>query len=90
MWKQVADNLKHPGGRMKNPDKDADKNHAAVPQTPYLFGAEMQKRLLEASELMRYYKIVEHRVTVLNTVYKTTIKSFTDQWAGLKDRKQQT
>eukprot|EP00957_Ditylum_brightwellii_P039376 2978260-Ditylum_brightwellii.AAC.1 len=27
-WKQVADNLNHPGGWMKNPDKDANKNHA--------------------------------------------------------------
>eukprot|EP00957_Ditylum_brightwellii_P095996 7314089-Ditylum_brightwellii.AAC.1 len=37
-WKQVVDNLKHLGGWMKNPDKDANKSHATVPQTPYLFG----------------------------------------------------
>eukprot|EP00957_Ditylum_brightwellii_P104794 7987712-Ditylum_brightwellii.AAC.1 len=47
----------------------------------------MQKRLLEASELMRYYKPVGRHVTVSNTVYKTVIKPFTDQWAGLKDWK---
>eukprot|EP00957_Ditylum_brightwellii_P136224 10389150-Ditylum_brightwellii.AAC.2 len=35
---------------------------------------------------MRYYKTVGCRVTVLNTVYETVIKSFTNQWAGLKDR----
>eukprot|EP00957_Ditylum_brightwellii_P055201 4184507-Ditylum_brightwellii.AAC.1 len=29
-------------------------------------------------------------VTVSNSVYKTLIKTFTDQWAGLKDRKCQT
>eukprot|EP00957_Ditylum_brightwellii_P162985 12410664-Ditylum_brightwellii.AAC.1 len=72
-WKQVLDNLKHPGGRMKNPDNRADKNHARVSQTLYLFGAKMQKRLLKASELMRYYKTVGCRMTVSNTVYKTVI-----------------
>eukprot|EP00957_Ditylum_brightwellii_P039586 2994630-Ditylum_brightwellii.AAC.1 len=38
IWKQVADNMKHPGGQMKNLDGRADKNHATVPQTLYLFG----------------------------------------------------
>eukprot|EP00957_Ditylum_brightwellii_P138576 10562471-Ditylum_brightwellii.AAC.1 len=89
MWKQVADNLKHPGGWMKNPDKDAEKNHATVPQTPYLFGVKAQKRLLEVSKLVRYCKTVGCHVTISNTVYKTVIKSFTNQWAGLNDQKQQ-
>eukprot|EP00957_Ditylum_brightwellii_P018757 1410149-Ditylum_brightwellii.AAC.1 len=62
-WKQVADNLKHPGGQIKNLDSRANKNHVMVPQTPYLFGAKTQKRLLKASKLMRYYKTVGHRVT---------------------------
>eukprot|EP00957_Ditylum_brightwellii_P179619 13682379-Ditylum_brightwellii.AAC.1 len=38
---------------------------------------------------MRCYKTVGCHVTALNTVYKTIIKSFTNQWVGLKDRKQQ-
>eukprot|EP00957_Ditylum_brightwellii_P011138 843944-Ditylum_brightwellii.AAC.1 len=90
MQKQVADNLTRRGGQMKNQDKEADKNHAMVSQTLYLFEAKMQKRLLEASSLMRYYEMVGCRVTVLNTVYRTIIKYFTNQWARLKDRKQQT
>eukprot|EP00957_Ditylum_brightwellii_P024133 1819820-Ditylum_brightwellii.AAC.1 len=49
----------------------------------------MQKRLLAASNLMRYYEMVGYRVTVLNTVYKIVIKSFTNQWANLKVQKQQ-
>eukprot|EP00957_Ditylum_brightwellii_P190368 14491488-Ditylum_brightwellii.AAC.1 len=49
----------------------------------------MQKRLLEASELMRYYKTAGCHVTASKTVYKTVIKSFTNQWTRLKDRKQQ-
>eukprot|EP00957_Ditylum_brightwellii_P165195 12577235-Ditylum_brightwellii.AAC.1 len=69
---------------MKNLDKDSKKT-STVPQTPYLGGAKMQKRHLEVSKLMRYYKMVGHRAMVSNTVYKTVIKSFTDQWARLKD-----
>eukprot|EP00957_Ditylum_brightwellii_P157815 12012033-Ditylum_brightwellii.AAC.1 len=49
-----------------------------------------QKRLLEASELTRYYEMVGCRLTVSNALYKTIIKSFIDQWAGLKDHKCQT
>eukprot|EP00957_Ditylum_brightwellii_P066453 5044828-Ditylum_brightwellii.AAC.1 len=91
IWKQVAENLKRLGGGMKNPDRKKDnENPATVPQTPYLFGARMQKRLLKASELTRYYKTVGRRLTVLNTVYETVIKSFTNQWAGLKGCKCQT
>eukprot|EP00957_Ditylum_brightwellii_P161585 12302624-Ditylum_brightwellii.AAC.1 len=33
---------------------DANKNYATVPQTLYLFGAKMQKRLLKSSKLMRH------------------------------------
>eukprot|EP00957_Ditylum_brightwellii_P039381 2978701-Ditylum_brightwellii.AAC.1 len=88
-WKQVVDNLKCLGGQIKNPDIQANKNHVTVPQTLYLFGAKTQKILLEASKPMRYYETVGCCVTVLNTVYKTIIKSFTNQWAGLKDWKQQ-
>eukprot|EP00957_Ditylum_brightwellii_P180533 13752328-Ditylum_brightwellii.AAC.1 len=90
IWKQDEENLKCPGGRMKNPDRKVNQSHAKVPQNLYLFGERTQKRLLEASKLMRYYKMVGCHVTVLNTVYKTVIKSFTNQWASLKDQKQQT
>eukprot|EP00957_Ditylum_brightwellii_P103028 7852121-Ditylum_brightwellii.AAC.1 len=51
-WKQVTENLKHLGGRMKNPDKvHGIDNPSTIPQTPYPFGVRTQKRLLEASEL---------------------------------------
>eukprot|EP00957_Ditylum_brightwellii_P151542 11541106-Ditylum_brightwellii.AAC.1 len=90
LWKQVAKNLKRLGGWMKNLDKEANQSYATIPQIPYLLRARTQKRLLEASELTRYYKMVGCFLTVLNTVYETITKSFTDQWAGLKDRKCQT
>eukprot|EP00957_Ditylum_brightwellii_P152731 11625672-Ditylum_brightwellii.AAC.1 len=52
IWKQVAENLKRPGGWMKNPDREANQSHAMVPQTPHLFRPRTQKRLLKASKLM--------------------------------------
>eukprot|EP00957_Ditylum_brightwellii_P017416 1311895-Ditylum_brightwellii.AAC.1 len=90
IWKEVAENLKRLGGWMKNPDREADQSHAMVPQTLYLFGTITQMRLLEASNLTRYYKMVGRCVTALNIVYETVIKSFTNQWVGLKDQKCQT
>eukprot|EP00957_Ditylum_brightwellii_P001281 100561-Ditylum_brightwellii.AAC.1 len=51
-WKQVTENLKPLGGRMKNPDKvQGNDNPSTIPQTPYPFRVRMKKRLLEASEL---------------------------------------
>eukprot|EP00957_Ditylum_brightwellii_P000077 5275-Ditylum_brightwellii.AAC.1 len=70
-------------------EKD-NNNPSTIPQTPYPIGVRTQKRLQEALELMRYYPTVGHRLTVANTVYKTVIWSFTNQSAGLKDRKHQT
>eukprot|EP00957_Ditylum_brightwellii_P059496 4517197-Ditylum_brightwellii.AAC.1 len=58
IWKQVVENLKRPGDQMKNPDRVTNQSHVTFPQTLYLFWARTQKRILEASELMRYYKIV--------------------------------
>eukprot|EP00957_Ditylum_brightwellii_P198859 15157729-Ditylum_brightwellii.AAC.1 len=90
-WKQVAENLKRPGGRMKSPDKvQGNDNPSMIPQTLYPFDVRTQKRLQEASVLIRYYITVGCRLTVAKTAYGTVIRSFTDQWAGLKDRKRQT
>eukprot|EP00957_Ditylum_brightwellii_P072881 5538917-Ditylum_brightwellii.AAC.1 len=90
-WEQVAENLKRLRGWMKNPDKKkGNDNPSTIPQTPYLFGVKTRKRLQEVLELTRYYSTVGCRLTVANNVYETVIWSFTNQWAGLKDRKHQT
>eukprot|EP00957_Ditylum_brightwellii_P084431 6420733-Ditylum_brightwellii.AAC.1 len=85
------DNLKRPGGWMRNPDKvPGNDNPSKIPKSLYPFGGRTQKRRQEASELTRYYITVGRRLTVLNTVYATVIRSFTQQWTGLKDCKCQT
>eukprot|EP00957_Ditylum_brightwellii_P147580 11239509-Ditylum_brightwellii.AAC.1 len=72
------ENLKRPGGQMKNPDKvHGGNNPSIIPQTPYPFAVRTQKRLHEALKLMRYYITIGRRLTVSNTVYSTVIQSFT-------------
>eukprot|EP00957_Ditylum_brightwellii_P189836 14452310-Ditylum_brightwellii.AAC.1 len=73
---------------MKNLDKvHGNNNPSTVPQTLYPFSVRTQKRLQEASELTRYYIPIGRHLTVSNTVYSMVIWSFTNQRAGLKDRK---
>eukprot|EP00957_Ditylum_brightwellii_P181118 13796941-Ditylum_brightwellii.AAC.1 len=65
---EVAENLKRPGGWMKNPDKEpGDGNPSTIAQTLYPFGVRTQKSLLEASELVTYYTTIGRRLTVSNT-----------------------
>eukprot|EP00957_Ditylum_brightwellii_P041703 3158287-Ditylum_brightwellii.AAC.1 len=86
LWKQVADNLQCLSGQMKNLDKGANKR-STVPRNPFVFGANMQKRLLEASELARYYKLVDQVIMVSGVEYNPVIRSFMSQWRGLTDRR---
>ena len=51
---QLANNLRHPGGRVPDPDPGAAPG-ATIPTPPFAFGAKSQtKRLLVACELVQY------------------------------------
>ena len=50
--KQVADNLRNPGGRVPNPDPGAPAG-ATIARPPFVFGAKSQKRLLVATKLKK-------------------------------------
>jgi len=49
---QVAENLRKPGDRIPNPDPNAPQG-STIPRPSYVFGAKLQKRLLEACKLVR-------------------------------------
>jgi hypothetical protein len=83
---QVADNLRRPGGRIANPDPNAQPG-ATIAQPPYIFGAKAQQRLLAACELVRYYEMTSRELTHTNMRWEPVIKHFTQQWKALKDRK---
>ena len=55
--KEVAQNLRNSGGRIPNPDANAPAG-AIILQPPFVFGAKSQKRILEACDLIRFYKTI--------------------------------
>lgn len=85
--KQVAENLRNPGGRIPNPDPGAAPG-STIPRPLFVFGAKSQKRLLEACDLIRFYDTIGRPLTAGNIRYIPVIKNFTQQWKVLKDRKE--
>ena len=54
---QLASNLRRPGGRIPDPNPTAARG-ATIPTPPFVFGMKSQKRLLVASDLVRFYDTV--------------------------------
>jgi hypothetical protein len=72
--KQVADNLRRPGGRVPDPDPGAAAG-AMIPTPPFVFGAKSQMRLLAACDLVRYYGTVGREITAANVHWDPVIKT---------------
>jgi hypothetical protein len=84
--KQVADNLRRPGGRV--PDTDPGAAAGATILTPsFVFGAKSQMWLLAACDLSRYYGTVGREITAGNIRLDPVTKNFAEQWRVLTDRK---
>ena len=60
--KQVASNLRRPGGRVADPNPGADPG-ATIPIPAFIFGAKSQLRLSAAADLLRYYEMVGRDTT---------------------------
>ena len=84
--KQLADNLRRPGGRAPDPNPGAAPG-ATIPTPPFAFGAKSQKRLLVACNLVRHYNTVGRMITAANMQWNTVMRNFEIQWKALKDRK---
>ena len=77
--KDVANNLRNPGGRIPHRDPNAQAN--ATISTPYVvFGVKSQKRMLEACDLVRFYETIKRPITATNLLYRPVIRNFTLQW----------
>ena len=83
---QLADNLRHPGGRVPDPNPNATPG-ATIPMPSFVFGAKSQKRLLVACHLVQYYNTVGQAMTAANMQWNTVMRNFEIQWKALKDRK---
>jgi hypothetical protein len=86
---QVAENLRKPGDRIANPDPNAAVG-STIARPPYVFGAKSQKRLLETSELVRFYTTIGRPLTAANIRYEPVTKDFTEQWKALTARKSES
>ena len=84
--KQIAENLRRPGGRMADPNPAAAPG-ATVPTTPYVFGAKSQKRLTVATLAVRYYNAIGRELTPGCMQWNPVLQNFEQQWDALKERK---
>lgn len=85
--KQLADNLRRPGGRIPDPNDNAVPG-ATIPTPPFIFGAKSQKRLLVATDLMKYYAETGRELTAANIAWTHVMQNFEIQWKALKDKKE--
>ena len=84
--KQVAENLRRPGGRIPDPNPHAAPG-ATIPTPPFVFGAKSQKRLQVACDLVRFYDTVGRPLTAANLQWTQVMKNFEIQWKALKAKK---
>lgn len=85
-FEQVVDNLRKPGDRIRNPDRNAPAG-STIPRPPYIISAKSLKRLLETADLIRFYVMIGRGITHANIFYDPIVIDFTHQWKSLKDRK---
>ena len=70
--KQVADNLRRPGGRVPDPTVNAAAG-ATIATPAFVFGAKSQKRLQSACDIVRYYNTVGRPLTASNIAWDNVI-----------------
>jgi hypothetical protein len=98
-WLVLAQNLKKPSGRIPNPDHvpaQAGANAEAIaaanaipttiPQPPLVLGAKSQKRLLVASEIVRFYLTIGREIQAGAMMWDPVLKNFDLQWKALETR----
>jgi hypothetical protein len=83
---QVAANLRRPAGRVPDPNPNAAPG-ATIPTPSFVFGAKSQKRLVTATQLLRYYEEVGRTTTPGNIQWTPVMKNFAAQWNALEDKK---
>jgi hypothetical protein len=70
---QIAANLRRPAGRILDPNPGADEG-ATIPTQPFVFNAKSQKRLKDATELIKYYESVGRPLAAGNIQHGTTMR----------------
>jgi hypothetical protein len=82
----IAANLRRPAGRVPDPNAAAAVG-ATIPTPPFVFGAKSQMRLINSTNLLRYYDSVGRNTTAGNLQWTPVMKNFSGQWKVLQDKK---
>ena len=85
--KQLAENLRRPGGQV--PIDPADPAAGMVNTPPFVFGAKSQKRLSVACNLVRFYETIGRPLTAANLQWTPVMRNFEVQWNSLMQRKEE-
>ena len=83
---QLVDNLRHPGGRVPDPNPAAQAG-STIPTPPFAFGAKSLRRIAVVCDLVKYYRTVGRNLTSANLQWNTMMKNFDVQWTALKEKK---
>jgi hypothetical protein len=81
--RQLADNLRRPGGRVPNPNPNAAPG-TTIPTPAFVFDAKSQKRLQVATDLIKYYDATGRDYIAANLQWTNVMKNFETQWGALK------
>ena len=84
--KQIADNLRRPGGRVQDPTPGATVG-ATIPTPPFVFGSKSQTRLEVAGNLVRFYNTINRVLTPSNVAWSQVMSNFKELWKVIVDRK---
>ena len=86
--KQLAENLRKPGGAVPDPNPGAAPG-AVIPTPAFVFGAKTQTRLKAAMHIAKYCKTVNRELTSANMRWDPVIKNFVEHWKALQDCKEE-
>jgi hypothetical protein len=85
--KQITENLRRPAGRV--PIDPANLALGTMPHPPFVLGAKSLNCLKAAGDIIRYYDTTDRALTPTNMRWDPVIKSFTEHWKSLLERKKQ-
>ncbi len=81
----LADNLRRPGGRVPDPNPGAPAG-STIPTPAFVFGVKSHRRLLVATDLVKFYDTVGRALTPANIQWNSVMKNFEIQWKALKEK----
>jgi hypothetical protein len=80
--KQVAENLRHPPGRIQDPNNP----NRTIPTPSFRFGARSKLRLEAAAKLVKFCNAIGRDLTAQNIRWNPIIDDFIQQWTALERR----